>query len=98
MSDVVAFLRAVGDGDIDAIRATLAADGSLANAVGPHPLQGGRPQALNVAIETNRRKGATKSTAAQRRTGRRPRSPSSTSRNALKRHNGSLAFLDRDWR
>jgi ankyrin repeat protein len=55
MSDSAAFLRAVGDGDIDAVRDLLAADPSLANAVGPHPYWGGRPQALHVAIETGRR-------------------------------------------
>ena len=55
MSDPAAFLRAVGDGEIDRVRDMLAADPSLANAVGPHPYWGGRPQALHVAIETKRR-------------------------------------------
>jgi ankyrin repeat protein len=55
LSDPATFLRAVGDGDIDAVRAMLAADPGLANAVGPHPYWGGRPQALHVAIETKRR-------------------------------------------
>lgn len=50
-----AFLRAVGDGDIHLVRDLLAADPSLANAVGPHPYWGGRPQPLHVAIETKRR-------------------------------------------
>jgi ankyrin repeat protein len=52
---IAAFLRAVGDGEIDAVRAMLAADPSLVHAVGPHPYWGGRPQALHVAIETKRR-------------------------------------------
>lgn len=50
-----AFLRAVGDGDIHLVRDLLAADPGLANAVGPHPYWGGRPQALHVAVETGRR-------------------------------------------
>jgi ankyrin repeat protein len=52
---VAAFLRAVGDGEIDTVRAALAAAPALANAIGPHPYWGGRPQALHVAIETGRR-------------------------------------------
>jgi ankyrin repeat protein len=55
MSDAAAFLRAIGDGDIDMVRAMLRADPALANAVGPHPFWGGQPQALHVAIETKRR-------------------------------------------
>jgi ankyrin repeat protein len=55
VSDPAAFLRAVGDGEIDTVRAMLAADPSLVNAVGPHPYWGGRPQPLHVAIETKRR-------------------------------------------
>jgi ankyrin repeat protein len=55
MSDAAAFLRAVGDGDIDSVRAMLAADPALVHAVGPHPYWGGRPQPLHVAIETRRR-------------------------------------------
>jgi hypothetical protein len=55
LSEPTAFLRAVGDGEVDAVRAMLAADPLLANAVGPHPYWGGRPQALHVAIETRRR-------------------------------------------
>ena len=50
-----AFLRAVGDGETDRVRAALAAAPKLANAVGPHPYWGGRPQPLHVAIETKRR-------------------------------------------
>jgi ankyrin repeat protein len=49
------FLRAVGEGRIDDVRAMLAADPQLVNAVGPHPYWGGRPQALHVSIETKRR-------------------------------------------
>lgn len=55
MSNAAAFLRAVGDGDIWAVRDMLRGDPALANAVGPHPYWGGRPQALHVAIETKRR-------------------------------------------
>src|SRR5688500_3124135 len=50
-----AFLLAVGDGEIAKVRALLAAAPALANAVGPHPFWGGRPQPLHVAIETKRR-------------------------------------------
>jgi ankyrin repeat protein len=53
-AEAAAFLRAVGDGDIHLVRDLLAADPSLANAVGPHPFWGGRPQPLHVAIETKR--------------------------------------------
>lgn len=49
------FLRAVGDGEADKVHAALAATPALANAVGPHPYWGGRPQPLHVAIETRRR-------------------------------------------
>jgi ankyrin repeat protein len=49
------FLRHVGTGRIDAVRAMLVAAPDLVNAVGPHPFWGGRPQALHVAIETSRR-------------------------------------------
>jgi hypothetical protein len=52
---VGAFLRAVGDGEIEKVRAALDAAPQLANAVGPHPYWGGRPQPLHVAIETKRR-------------------------------------------
>lgn len=55
MSDPAAFLRAVGGGEIDTVRAMLAVDPALVHAVGPHPYWGGRPQALHVAIETGRR-------------------------------------------
>ena len=52
---VRAFLRHVGTGRIDDVRAMLATDPTLVNAVGPHPFWGGRPQALHVAVETTRR-------------------------------------------
>jgi ankyrin repeat protein len=55
MSDPATFLRAVGGGDVDAVRAMLAADPALVHATGPHPYWGGRPQPLHVAIETKRR-------------------------------------------
>ena len=49
------FLRDVGNGDLEAVRAQLDADPSLINMTGPHPFWGGEPQALHVAIETTRR-------------------------------------------
>lgn len=52
---VAAFLLAVGDGGIEAVRTALAANPELVNAIGPHPFWGGRPQPLHVAIETKRR-------------------------------------------
>ena len=52
---VAAFLRHVGAGHIDAIKAALAASPAIVNAIGPHPYWGGRPQALHVSIETGRR-------------------------------------------
>jgi len=54
MSEPGAFLRAVGDGEIETVRDMLAADPALLHATGPHPYWGGRPQALHVAIETGR--------------------------------------------
>lgn len=53
MSDM--FLQAAGTGRIDDVRAMLASDPSLVNAIAPHPFWGGRPQALHVAIESGRR-------------------------------------------
>ena len=53
--EVAVFLRHVGGGHIDAIKAALAKSPTIVNAVGPHPYWGGRPQALHVAIETGRR-------------------------------------------
>ena len=52
---VGAFLHSVGTGRIDDVRAAVASDPGIVNAVGPHPFWGGRPQALHVAIETKRR-------------------------------------------
>jgi ankyrin repeat protein len=52
---IAAFLRAVRDGETGKVRAALAAAPALANAIGPHPYWGGRPQPLHVAIETKRR-------------------------------------------
>lgn len=53
--DAQTFLEHVGNGEIDAVRAMLAATPALVNAVGPHPFWGGRPQPLHVAIEGGRR-------------------------------------------
>jgi ankyrin repeat protein len=52
---VALFLRQIGSGRIDDVRAMLAATPQLVNAVGPHPFWGGRTQGLHVAIETRRR-------------------------------------------
>jgi ankyrin repeat protein len=52
---VAAFLRSVGTGGLDEVRAMLTAAPDLVNAVGPHPFWGGRPQALHLAIEGKRR-------------------------------------------
>jgi Ankyrin repeats (many copies) len=54
-ADVAAFLRAVGDGQLDVVRSSLMRNPQLVNVVGPHPYWGGRPQALHVSIETSRR-------------------------------------------
>jgi ankyrin repeat protein len=51
---VAGFLRSVGSGDLAAVEAHLLERPELIDAVGPHPFWGGRPQALHVAIETNR--------------------------------------------
>ena len=48
------FLRLVALGTLDEIRLALAAQPDLANAIGPHPFWGGRPQPLHVAIESGR--------------------------------------------
>jgi len=53
--DVARFLELVGAGRLDDVRAMLATEPHLVNAVGPHPFWGGRPQPLHVAIETTRR-------------------------------------------
>jgi ankyrin repeat protein len=52
---IASFLRAVGDGRFEEVRAALAVEPALVNATGPHPYWGGRPQALHVSIETKRR-------------------------------------------
>jgi ankyrin repeat protein len=49
---VAAFLRMVAAGEIEKVRAALAAAPKLVDAVGPHPYWAGRPQALHVAVET----------------------------------------------
>lgn len=51
---LAAFLRAVGNGDISAVRAALSAMPGIVNAVGPNPHWGGRLQMLHLAIESNR--------------------------------------------
>jgi ankyrin repeat protein len=51
--DIQRFFRLVGSGSRDDVRARLDADPGLAEAIGPHPFWGGRPQALHVAIESN---------------------------------------------
>jgi hypothetical protein len=55
MLSIADFLRDVGEGDLEAVRAHLATDPTLVNTNGPHPFWGGEPQALHVAIETTRR-------------------------------------------
>lgn len=52
---IATFLQRVSTGAIDDVRALLLAVPALVNAVGPHPLWGGRPQALHVAIENGHR-------------------------------------------
>jgi hypothetical protein len=51
---VKGFFELVGSGRVDEVRAVLAAAPQMVNAVGPHPFWGGRPQALHVAIESDR--------------------------------------------
>jgi Ankyrin repeats (many copies) len=51
---VGAFLHSVGTGNLEAVTRMLALAPQLVHAVGPHPFWGGRPQALHVAIESNR--------------------------------------------
>ncbi len=51
---VAEFLRRVGTGDREGVEAMLRERPDLIHAVGPHPFWGGRPQALHVAIDTNR--------------------------------------------
>ena len=52
---VAAFLQRVGQGRGEDVRTMLDAAPALVNAVGPHPFWGGRPQALHLAIEGQRR-------------------------------------------
>jgi len=52
---IAALMRAVGRGQIDTVRAMLAATPELINAVGPNPFWGGRSQPLHVSIDTKRR-------------------------------------------
>jgi ankyrin repeat protein len=52
---VCQFFADVGGGELDKVRHALLAHPQLINAVGPHPYWGGRPQALHVAVESNRR-------------------------------------------
>ena len=49
------FLKLVGTGQTDEVRAMLVARPDLVNVVGPHPFWGGCPQPLHVAIEGRRR-------------------------------------------
>jgi len=49
------FFRLVGTGQTAVVRAVLQAEPRLVHAVGPHPFWGGRPQALHVAVEADRR-------------------------------------------
>jgi hypothetical protein len=51
---VAQFLRDVGVGDVEKVKAALAESPGLVNATGPHPFWGGRPQPLHVAIDTDR--------------------------------------------
>jgi ankyrin repeat protein len=54
-AQVAQFLRDVRGGNVDAVRASLAATPALVNANGPHPHWGGRPQPLQMAIEGKNR-------------------------------------------
>jgi len=49
------FFQLVGTGQTAVVRAVLQAEPRLVHAIGPHPFWGGRPQALHVAIEADRR-------------------------------------------
>jgi ankyrin repeat protein len=51
---VCQFFADVGGGELDKVRRALLTHPQLINAVGPHPYWGGRPQALHVAVESNR--------------------------------------------
>ncbi|HEY4215186.1 MAG TPA: ankyrin repeat domain-containing protein [Steroidobacteraceae bacterium] len=52
--EAAAFLKAVGSGQIDIVRAALQMAPRLASVIGPHPYWDGRPQPLHIAIETAR--------------------------------------------
>ncbi len=52
---IATFLQRVDGGHTDDVRALLLAVPALVNAVGPHPLRGGRPQALHLAVESEHR-------------------------------------------
>jgi ankyrin repeat protein len=52
---IARFLALVGAGQVADVTALLEAAPALVNAVGPHPFWGGRPQALHLAVEGNRR-------------------------------------------
>ena len=47
------FLQLISHGEEDAVQRTLLADPELINRKGPHPMWGGEPQPLHVAIERN---------------------------------------------
>lgn len=49
------FLEMVGGGFVDQVAQALDHAPGMVNAVGPHPFWGGRPQALHLAVEGNRR-------------------------------------------
>jgi hypothetical protein len=49
---IATFMQRVSTGALDDVRALLLAVPALVTAVGPHPLWGGRPQALHLAIES----------------------------------------------
>jgi ankyrin repeat protein len=50
-----AFLRLVGEGQLEAVRKVLVALPDIVNQTGSHPFWGGRPQPLHVAVETKRK-------------------------------------------
>lgn len=49
------FLAAVGSGRIEVARSAMVAFPTIVNTPGPHPFWGGRPHALHVSIESDRR-------------------------------------------
>lgn len=54
-AQIAQFLRDVRTGNIEVVRASLAANPMLINTNGPHPHWGGRPQPLHMAIEGKNR-------------------------------------------